>query len=289
MLRRQVGSVGRMTVTSAPVFCDASFNYAGEADVAPVVMPVFDGRAVGADVLPFDECGFQLIAHESAEVHDWSELAAIDGAGADEFASLARSFTGCDEAIVYPSILRNPAVAERVEDYAPILYVHSDFTDDYRAMVTEDGRPYQPFLLRVLERYGFTQDHVRSASRLMMLQLWRNVGPVRPDHPLAFCDARDVTAPERRVPILVPDYGGERLDFQAFAFRPPAPREVDHWYTFPAMASDEAVLLRTYDSARAEQGLPFWTPHSAFRDPAVADAPENRRASVEMRALCLWR
>jgi hypothetical protein len=156
-------------------------------------------------------------------------------------------------------------------------------------MVTEEGRPYQGFLLRVLEQHGLTQDDLRSASRLMLLQLWRNVGPVRPDHPLAFCDARDVTEPDRRISILVPEYGGERLDFEAFAFRPPAEGQVDHWYTFPSMHADEAVLLRTYDSACADAGRPFWTPHSAFRDPAVPEAPESRRASVEMRALCIWR
>jgi hypothetical protein len=55
------------------------------------------------------------------------------------------------------------------------------------------------------------------------------------------------------------------------------------------MGPDEAVLLRTYDSACADAGRPFWTPHSAFRDPSVPETPENHRASVEMRALCLWR
>jgi len=276
-------------MTPATVYCEASFNYAGIEVGVPVVQPVLDGRAVPKDELPFDECGFELIDHASSAVTDWRDQTMIDGPGAAEFAELARSFTDCDVAMVYPSILRNPAVATRVADYAPILFVHSDFTDDYRAMVTEDGRPYQSFLLRVLDQHGLTQDDLRSASRLMMLQLWRNVGPVRPDHPLAFCDARDVAAPERRVAILVPEYGGERLDFQAFAFRPPAEDQVDHWYTFPAMDAEEAVLLRTYDSARADAGRPFWTPHSAFRDPSVPASPAHRRASVEMRALCIWR
>lgn len=278
-----------MAVTSTPVFCEASFNYAGPMTNVPVVQPVLDGRAVSTADLPFDECGFQRIDHTSEVVTDWSDQAVIDGPGAVEYAALARDFTGCDVAMVYPSILRNPAVAKRVADYAPILFVHSDFTEDYRGMVTEDDRPYRQFLLRVLERHGLTQADLRAASRLMMLQLWRNVGPARPDHPLAFCDARDVTDPERRLSILVPEYGGERLDFQAYAFRPPAEGEVDSWYTFPGMTPDEAVLLRTYDSACADAGRPFWTPHSAFLDPAIPETPENRRASIEMRALCIWR
>lgn len=272
------------------MFCEATFNYAGGGqESVPVVMPVLDGRGVSTSELPFEECGFELIAHRSKAVSDWSDHAAIDGPGTVEFGALARDFTDCDVVMVNPIILRNPSTAKRVADYAPILFVHSDFTDDYRAMVTEEGRPYQSFVRRTLERWGLTQDDLRSASRLMMLQLWKNVGPTRPDHPLAFCDARDVAAPQRRRAFVVPEYGGERLDFETYAFMPPAAGEVDHWYTFPGMGLDEAVLLRTYDSARADAGRPFWTPHSAFCDPAVPATPENRRASVEMRALCIWR
>ena len=45
---------------------------------------------------------------------------------------------------------------------------------------------------------------------------------------------------------------------------------------------------RAYDSDRAGTGEPFWTMHTAFRDPHVADLAANRRESVEMRALCIW-
>ena len=53
------------------------------------------------------------------------------------------------------------------------------------------------------------------------------------------------------------------------------------------MTKDETLLFRTYDSALAERGEAFWTPHSAFLDPAIAPGTA-RRASVEMRVLCLW-
>jgi hypothetical protein len=276
-----------MHQATVPIYCEASFNYGGPDGLLAVTQPVLDGRAVPAEDLPFDECGFELIAAPSA-VTDWSDPAQIDGVGAEEFGALAASFTGADHAVVYPAIVRDPATARRVEDYAPILFVHSDFTDDFRGMVTEEDRPYRAFLVPSLERYGLTQADVRGASRIMLLQSWRNVGPVNPDHPLAFCDARTMTDPSRRHAILVPEYGGMHLEFEAFAFTAPAAGDTDRWYTFPSLHADEAVLLRTYDSACADAGRPFWTPHSAFRDPGVPDAPENRRASVEMRALCLW-
>jgi hypothetical protein len=156
-------------------------------------------------------------------------------------------------------------------------------------MVTEEGRAYENFLRPALARYGLSKDDLRSASRLMMLQLWRSVGPERPDYPLAFCDARGMVDDRRRVAILLPEYAGERLDFEAFAFFAPPAGQPDPWYTFPGLRATEAVLLRTYDSERADAGRPFWTPHSAFRDPSVPDGVEHRRASIEMRALCVWK
>ena len=53
------------------------------------------------------------------------------------------------------------------------------------------------------------------------------------------------------------------------------------------MTTEETLLFRTYDSDLAARGEAFWTPHSAFLDPALAPGTA-RRASVEMRVLCLW-
>ena len=54
------------------------------------------------------------------------------------------------------------------------------------------------------------------------------------------------------------------------------------------MTVDEVVLFRAYDSDRAQQGLPFWTPHTAFADPTAGDDAPARQ-SVELRAICMFR
>jgi hypothetical protein len=271
------------TTLGTKVYCEAAFNYAD----GTVTQPVLDARWTASADLPFEECGFTRVDHLSS-VRNWNDAEAVDSQGRDEFGELAREFTGCDDVVVYPAIARNPDIARAIADYAPITFVHSDYTDDYRPMVTDPARRYLDAIAPAMDRYGVTRKDVRDAARLMMLQSWRNVGPLRPDYPLAFCDARDVSTPSRLVPFLVPEYGGEPVEFYACTFTAPA-AGADSWYTYPALRDDEAVLLRTYDSARAEQGLPFWTPHSAFRDPSVDDGPEHRRASVELRALCVWR
>ena len=263
------------------MYCEAHFTYMGES----VPLPVHDGRHEAPD---FETQGFELVDHPS-QVVDWRDEALVDDVHAGEIEKLARSFVGCDAVVVYPALFRNPEAAHATPDYAPITFVHSDFTDAFGAMIVDDGHPYHLFLDPILDRYGVTRDELKGASRTMMLQCWRNTGPATADYPLGFCDARSIGV-DRQLRFLVPNYGGQHLEFETFGFAPPASDgDRDRWYTFPQLGPDEVVVFRTYDSQRVADGEPYWTPHSAFRDPHVPDGAEHRRASVEMRALCLWR
>lgn len=266
-------------------YCETTFNYVGAADYAPVRSAVIDGRQKPPGT--FDECGFRLIEAPST-VDDWRDDAHIDEVHGPEIRELAAAFTGCSDVVVYPSLVRSPVTAATEADYAPIETVHSDFTDDYGRMIVEPDRPYRAFLDPMLEAQSLTTTDLATADRIMMLQFWRNTGPIEADRPLAFCDARSV--PEDRLArFVLPTYGGTRLDFETFLVTPPADGQTDGWYTFPKLAAHEAVALRTYDSARVSSGEPYWTPHSAFVDPNVESTPAHRRESVEMRALCIWR
>ena len=126
---------------------------------------------------------------------------------------------------------------------------------------------------------------VEGASRVVILQLWRNLGPAKMDHPIAFCDARTVTV-EDALPIAVQDYAGSGFDFEALAVRAPE-GDRHRWYAFPELGSDEAVAFRTFDTDLVRAGKTFFTPHSAFRDPDVPIGRPARR-SIELRATCIW-
>jgi len=266
------------------VYCEATLNYAGEVDHAPVRVTMHDGRAALGQ-LDFEDCGFTLLAHPS-RVKDWTDAEELQAVHIPEIERLATRFTGCDRAIVYPPIVRSPQSAAQESDYAPILSVHSDFTDDYGLMVQEAGRPYRKFLDPLLQEEGLDVDDIANAERVAMIQFWRNVGPPYPDHPFALCDASTVPR-SQLMPVLVPEYGGLHLEFEAFAVRKPASPADNTWYTFPGLNANEVVVLRTYDSQCKAEGRAFWTPHTAFPDPTTGpDAP--RRESVEMRALCLF-
>ena len=135
-------------------------------------------------------------------------------------------------------------------------------------------------------RNGVNADDVARASRLVILQFWRNLGPPRMDFPLGFCDARTVTPDDVR-PIPVSDYAGSGVDFEALAVLGPREPGQYRWYAFPDLRSDEVVAFRTYDTDLVDRHETWFTPHSAFRDPTV-EIGRPARSSIELRAICLY-
>lgn len=267
-------------------YCHAVLNYTldavGAEGTAPIEVPIFDARERD---LPFEDCGFTLLegAIPPMSALDPAVLAASHGLAVQ---TLARELSGCDRTLLYPPIVRSPGMAEKVTDYAPITFVHSDFTDDYRYMLEDPARPYAAYIQPLLAAAGLSQTDVMLARRVLLLQFWCNLGAERPDYPLAICDARSVPRADL-LPFVVAEYGGLHLEFETFGVRAPRPLEAHHWYTYPGMRREEVLVFRTYDSACVEADRPFWTPHSAFRDPhAGPQAPQ--RESVEMRVLCLF-
>ena len=202
-------------------YCTASLNYAGLTDHEPVTVTILDGRRA-LDTLDFERCGFTLLQHCS-KVTEWRNEQLVNDIHGPEIELLAKEFTGCDHAIAYPALIRSPATAKEIADYAPIESVHSDYTEDYQLMVTTPSRSYCEFLEPLLKRDGLDFNAIQQAHRMMVIQFWRNIGDPLPDFPLAICDAETVHHSEL-IAIDVPEYGGQRLNLEAFAERtPPQP------------------------------------------------------------------
>ena len=264
------------------VYCEAVLNYAGAVDHEPTMVSIHDGRKASPDP---DQANFRLMSHVS-KVTNWRDFDEVCAVHVPEVASLMCEVTGCRAAVVYEPLIRSPETAVEHSDYAPIESVHSDYTQDYRRMVTDPSHTYAGFLAPLLAANGLSYADVIGAQRIAVVQLWRNIGHQQPDRPLAICDASTVSV-EELIPINIPMYGGLNLDFQACVFAKPNPVESHRWYTFPHMTDEEVLLFTTYDSALADDGRPFFTPHTAFVDP-IAGAQAPLRESVEMRSLCLF-
>lgn len=268
------------------VFCRAVFNYAPKAPGGPleeIEVEVHDGRA--ASLPGWQECGFQLVTDASA-VRDWTddqEIAAVHYAEAE---ALARSLTGCDIALVSDHVRRRADQDATRREQSPVRLVHSDFAPNYHEVVRSAYRGVHGRGAATLARNGVSAEEVERASRVVMLQLWRNTGPARMDYPLAFCDARTVAPPEGR-PFRYTGYVAGGLAFDALAIVAPEGPPTHAWYTFPDPAPEEVVAFRTYDTELVEQAKTYFTPHSAFRDPRV-EPGRPARSSVELRVMCLF-
>jgi len=265
-------------------YCNTHLNYVRGDDYEPIKTTIYDGRA-SLQELEFDECGFVLLAHQS-QVTNWNDVEQLNSVHCDEMAEVARAFTGCRYAVAYPPIVRSPQNEQAEPDYGPIHSVHADFTEDYRSMIEADDRPYREFIIPLLEKAGITQQHIHKASRVIMLQLWRNLGHSRPQTPLAVCDASTVPR-EQLGTFLLEEYAGQTINLETFYAQVPEHKDQNHWYTFPGLEDDEVIAFRAFDSDCMEQQKPFWTLHSAFNDPH-ADPTAAARESIEMRVLCLW-
>lgn len=270
----------------ADVFCRATLNFAarsGEFVAKPTELDILDGRT--AELPGWQQCGFELVSHTTgAPSWDDDDLAAVHHREMEE---LARQMTGCDVALVSNHIKRGPEHAAQHQDLAPIAFVHSDFAAGYDDLVRRSyDQPDREGAMRALQRNGVTSADVAAASRLVILQFWRNLGPAKMDFPLGFCDARTVTPSDTR-PIPVSDYAGSGVDFEALAVLGPVEASPYRWYAFPELQPDEVIAFRTYDTDLVERGETWFTPHSAFRDPDVAIG-RPARSSIELRAICLY-
>ena len=263
-------------------YCFTPVNYMGGMETIPVEVSIMNGRGAS---LSWEVNGFELIEHVS-RVTDWDNEAQVAERYYPEMSELAKRLSGADYALISGHISRNPDAAGVHEDYAPIQFVHSDFTDSYGRLVTERYLSGDADAAKALATAGLTAEDVARAKRMLILQFWRNTGPALADLPLAFCDAQTVPRSDMRA-IHVPNYAGGDFAFDTYGVTPAPSGQAHAWYVFPEMHDTEVVAFRTFDSEMAAKGERFWTPHSAFLDPnAGPDAPPRR--SIEVRATCLF-
>lgn len=263
-------------------YCQTQLNYASLDGATPRDVTIYNGRE--AKGLSWEHNGFELLAHQSA-VTDWSSDSQLEQTYYQEMVAEAKRLTGCKHAIISGHIARNPDQAQQHSDYAPIQFVHSDFTDNYGELIKQRYAAQQPFEVNALKQAGVSLETLMEAPDLMILQFWRNVGPQAMDLPLAFCDASTVPREDMQA-FHVPNYAGGDFPFDTYGVLPPPPQREHRWYVFPELAANEVVALRTFDSRRVGTAQPYWTPHTAFVDPTKPSAPA--RFSIEVRATCLF-
>jgi len=213
-----------------------------------------------------DRQGFALRTQET-KVENFYALEPFRDIYEAEITALVLSVTGAAEALVFDHTLRSdsPDIRGAQTTREPASVIHNDYTD---ASATQRLRDLLPA----------AEAQQRLAHRFAIVNVWRSIaGPVL-NSPLACCDAAtlaagDLVASERRAE--------ERIgELELVCWNP-----AHSWFYYPAMQRNEALLIKTFDSAtdgRARRSI-----HTAFDNPqAPPDAPA--RESMESRLLVFF-
>jgi hypothetical protein len=227
-----------------------------------VEVPIRDARPILGEIT-LDRHGFELVRHRSA-VRDFYDDDEVKRIYYPEAERLLKAATGVSRVFVFDHMTRRRATSgDGTGDgrRQPVTRVHVDHTARSGPQRVRD--------LLADEAEELLQ------GRVQIVNVWRPIkGPLL-DAPLAVCDAASVE-PNDLVPsdLVYPHRVGETY---SVTYRPS-----HRWFYFPNMRTDEALLLKCYDSK--QDGRARFAPHTAFIDPNTPpDAPP--RESIELRAL----
>lgn len=232
---------------------------------APYPMTIYDGRVILPQI-SLDTHGFMLTRHETkvTNFYDENEVRAVYYA---EVERLVKEVTGAVKVLVFDHNVRCRPMSERGENGArePVRAAHNDYT-------LRSGPQ------RVRDLLDADEAEERLQHRFMEINVWRPIrGPVQ-EAPLAVCDARSMVQEDFVAMDL--KYRDRTGEVYSVAFNPN-----HHWFYFPHMQKNEALLLKCYDSM--SDGRARFTAHTAFDDPtSPPDAPA--RESIEARTLVFF-
>jgi hypothetical protein len=225
---------------------------------------IINGRPV-VDRITLDKQGFMLTLQPTA-VRDFYNEEEVRTVYYPEVERLVKEKTGAARVIVFDHNVRNGSKEMRAKlgVREPVRFAHNDYTIKSGPQRVRDlvGDAEAAQLLR--HRYAF-------------INVWRPVrGPIE-ESPLAVCDAQSMALAD----FLATDlkYRDRTGEVYSVAYNP-----AHRWFYFPQMRTDEALLLKCFDS---DQHRTRFTAHSAFEDPG---SPPNAapRESIEARTVLFF-
>jgi len=270
---------------SAPETIEATLDYFLDTDLKPVTLVAApggrDARTGGgksdphrvvirngrpyADRFRLEREGFRFVRHDT-QVGDFYDEEEIRRVYYPEMEALVKAESGALRVVVFDHTLRtaDDALRETAKIRDVVRRVHNDYTEWSGPQRVRDLLPDEAETL--LRR------------RFAIVQVWRPIGHPVESFPLAIADAQslspaDMVVTERRYPDRV----GQT---SAITYNP-----AHRWYWFPRMRPDEALVFKTFESAK--DGRARFTAHTAFEDPATP--PDARpRESIEIRTLAFF-
>jgi hypothetical protein len=223
-----------------------------------------NGRLAAGD-FTLERNGFRFVRHDTRVV-DFFDEDEIRRVYYPEMEALVKGESGARRVEVFDHTLRtaDEELRQEAKIRDPVRRVHNDYTEWSGPQRVRTFLPEEAEAL--LQR------------RFAVIQVWRPIRHPVESWPLAIADAKSIS-PENLVVTerRYPDRVGQTY---AITYNP-----AHHWYWFPHMRPDEALVFKTYESEK--QGRARWTAHTAFEDP---NTPRDARPreSIEIRTLAFF-
>jgi hypothetical protein len=247
------------------------YQYDRPAD-APNIEDLYDPHRVAianarpiAQELSLDRHGFTL-RPQVTKVTDFDDPLQRRNIYDLEIAGLVISASGARDALVFDHTIRRIGHDDSsAQSRAPVRIAHNDYTKQSGPQRVRDLLPKGAAEAALTRRFS-------------IINVWRSLnGPIL-DTPLALADARTVSdADWIATDLKYPDRVGE---VYRIAYSP-----AHRWYYVPQLQADEAILIKSFDSAT--DGKARFTPHTAFDDPATQPGTAVRE-SIESRVLVFY-
>ena len=234
----------------------------------PHEITVHDGWG-RAKSFSLDREGFALREFHSPFAQ-WDDDAAIRAQLYGDVEQFVKRETGARRVIIFDHTIRSQANLEQTRSEhatsrrAPVMNVHCDYTSNSGPLRVRQLLPKEADEL--LQR------------RVAFYNFWKPLRRAVEERPLAMCDVTTSTEED----FITMKLRYRDRDGEIFVMRY-SPQH--HWWYFPRMTPEHAIMLKTYDSAT--DGRARFIGHSAFIDPNTRpDAP--MRESIEIRTMAFF-
>jgi hypothetical protein len=209
--------------------------------------------------------GFRFIPHDT-QVTDFLDDAEVKRTYYAEMEALVKRESGASRVVVFDHTVRTAdrefGEAKKIREV--VQRVHNDYTEWSGPQRVRDLLPDEAETL--------------FKRRFAIIQVWRPIRHPVETFPLAICEAtsmtpEDLVISERRYPNRI----GQTYVMTY--------SDKHHWYWFPRMRRDEALVFKVFDSLK--DGRARWTAHTAFDD-ETAPPTARPRESIEIRTLAFF-
>ena len=217
--------------------------------------------------LSTDKQGFEH-HHFSASFQQFDDDEAVKSTFYAQVVEFVKAHSGARRVAVFDHTIRKrlPADLSRqtVVQRPAVMLVHSDYT-------VKSGPQ------RVRDIMNDEAEDLLS-RRVAFYNVWKPLSKPVEELPLAMCDAT-THAPDDML-LMQLKYRERTGEIYVMRHAP-----THRWYYFPNMQADQALLLKTYDSAA--DGRARFMGHTAFEDPTTAPNAQKRE-SIEVRTMAFF-